>query len=104
MSHAPGLSGTPLRGHCSSAITRASCASSSARPTSRTRRARPAISFGDSMRKTASMLRWILVVFTGSDHSTFDPRLQQVWDGAWGLRSGAALHLLPHLVEAGGGL
>ena len=44
ISQAPGLSGTPARGHCSSAATSASCASSSARPTSRTMRARPAIS------------------------------------------------------------
>ena len=44
ISQAPGLSGTPDRGHCSSAATSASCASSSASPTSRTIRARPAIS------------------------------------------------------------
>ena len=36
--------GCPTCGHCSSAATSASCASSSARPTSRTMRARPAIS------------------------------------------------------------
>ncbi len=55
ISQAPGLSGMPDLGHCSSAVTRASCASSSARPTSRTMRARPAISLACSMRKTASM-------------------------------------------------
>ena len=36
ISQAPGLRGTPARGHCSSAATSASCASSSATPTSRT--------------------------------------------------------------------
>ena len=46
ISHAPGLSGTPDSGHCSSAATSASCASSSARPTSRTMRVRPAIRRG----------------------------------------------------------
>ena len=57
MSHAPGLSGTPDAGHCSSAATRASWARSSARPTSRTMRARPAMSRADSIRQTASMAR-----------------------------------------------
>ena len=55
MSHAAGLSGTPLSGHVSSAATRASCASSSASPTSRTMRATPAMMRADSMRKTASI-------------------------------------------------
>src|SRR5690242_19323274 len=57
MSQAPGLSGTPDSGHCSSAATSASCARSSARPTSRTIRARPAISRADSIRQTASIVR-----------------------------------------------
>src|SRR5579864_5251100 len=52
MSQAPGLSGTPDCGHCSSAATRASCARSSARPTSRTIRVRPAMSLGDSILQT----------------------------------------------------
>ena len=43
MSQAPGFLGTPDSGHCSSAATSASCARSSARPTSRTIRARPAM-------------------------------------------------------------
>ena len=43
ISQAPGLSGTPSRGQCSSAATSASCARSSARPTSRTMRATPAM-------------------------------------------------------------
>src|SRR5580658_9319451 len=55
ISQAPGLSGTPDFGHCSSAATRASCARSSATPTSRTIRARPAISLGDSILQTASI-------------------------------------------------
>src|SRR5688500_20035672 len=57
MSQAPGLSGTPDSGHRSSAATRASWARSSARPTSRTIRARPAISRADSIRQTASTVR-----------------------------------------------
>ena len=58
ISQAPGLSGTPVAGHCSSAATSASCARSSARPTSRTIRARPAMSRADSIRQTASIARW----------------------------------------------
>ena len=54
MSQAPGLSGTPDSGQRSSAATRASCASSSARPTSRTTRAIPAMSRADSILQTAS--------------------------------------------------
>ena len=54
MSQAPGLSGMPAWGHCSRAMTRASWARSSANPTSRTMRARPAISLADSIRQTAS--------------------------------------------------
>src|SRR5947207_8204821 len=55
ISHAPGPPGTPWAGHCSSAITRASCASSSAAPTSPVIRARPAMRRGDSIRQTASI-------------------------------------------------
>src|SRR5438552_16923840 len=55
MSQAPGLSGTPDSGHCSSAATSASCARSSATPMSPTTRARPAMSLADSIRQTASM-------------------------------------------------
>src|SRR4051794_10242348 len=62
MSQPPGLSGTPCAGHCSSAATSASWASSSARPTSRVSRVSPAISLADSMRQTASMTRWVSVV------------------------------------------
>ena len=71
MSQAPGLSGTPDSGHCSSAATRASCARSSARPTSRTIRARPAMSLGDSILQTASMARCVSVAVTATDHIIF---------------------------------
>src|SRR5882724_11228816 len=64
MSQAPGLSGTPDFGHCSSAATRASCARSSARPTSRTIRARPAMSLADSILQTASIARCVSVAVT----------------------------------------
>src|ERR1700693_3791804 len=57
MSQAPGRSGTPSAGHCSSAATRASCASSSAVPMSPTTRASPAMSRADSMRQIASIAR-----------------------------------------------
>src|SRR6266508_2312229 len=49
----------PVCGHCSSAATSAPCARSSARPTSWTRRVRLAISLADSIRQTASIVRWI---------------------------------------------
>ncbi len=57
ISHAPGLSGIPDWGHCSSAATSASWARSSASPTSRTIRTRPPISRADSIRQTASIVR-----------------------------------------------
>src|SRR5882724_12872211 len=59
ISHAPGLSGMPDSGHCSSAATRASCARSSATATSRTMRVSPAINRADSIRQTASIVRWV---------------------------------------------
>src|SRR5262245_40368191 len=65
MSQAPGFSGIPDLGHCSSAATRASCARSSATPTSRTIRVRPAMSLACSILKTASMARWGSVAVTG---------------------------------------
>src|SRR5262245_3857407 len=55
----------PDLGHCSSAATSASCASSSAVPTSRTIRIRPPISFACSILKTASMARCVSVAVTG---------------------------------------
>ena len=57
ISQAPGLAGTPVSGHRSSAATSASCASSSARPTSPVTRVSAAMSFADSMRQTASTTR-----------------------------------------------
>ena len=66
----PGLSGTPVSGHCSSAATSASCARSSARPTSRRMRARPAMSRADSIRQTASIARWVSVACTATDHTS----------------------------------
>src|SRR5260370_26143975 len=71
MSQAPGLSGTPDSGHCSSAATRASCARSSARPTSRTIRVRPAMSVGDSILQTASIARCVSVAVTATDQTIF---------------------------------
>src|SRR3954462_597918 len=63
MSQAPGLSGTPDSGHCSSAATRASCAASSARPTSRTILASPAISLADSILQIASTVRLVVALW-----------------------------------------
>src|ERR1035438_2302672 len=57
MSQAPGFGGTPDSDHCSSAATRASCANSSARPTSPTIRVRPAMICGASSLHTASIVR-----------------------------------------------
>src|SRR6266550_4605050 len=57
ISQAPGRSGTPSTGHCSSAATRASCASSSAVPMSPTTRASPAMSRADSIRQITSIAR-----------------------------------------------
>ncbi len=76
MSQAPGLSGTPDSGHRSRATTRASWASSSARPTSRTIRASPPMSRADSILQTASIVRWVSVVVTATDHTIFAPSLQ----------------------------
>src|SRR5882762_2883027 len=76
MSQAPGLSGMPDSGHCWSAATRASCASSSARPTSRTIRARPAMILADSILQTASMAVCVLVAVTATHHTIFNPLVQ----------------------------
>src|SRR4029450_10692082 len=64
ISQAPGLRGTPDSGHCSSAATRASWASSSARPTSRTIRRTPAMIRADSIRQTASTAPCVSVAVT----------------------------------------
>src|SRR5688500_1372764 len=76
MSQAPGFAGTPCSGHFSRAATRASCARSSARPTSRTIRVSPAINFADSIRQTASMARWVLEAVTASNHTTGAPEFK----------------------------
>src|SRR5713226_2080242 len=76
MSHAPGLSGMPDSGHCSSAATRASCASSSARPTSRTIRVRPAMILADSILQTASMALCGWVAVTATHHIIFNLLVQ----------------------------
>ena len=52
ISQAPGLRGTPSTGQCLSAATSASCANSSARPTSRRTRVRPAMILARSIRQT----------------------------------------------------
>ena len=54
VSHAPALRGTPVCGHCVSASTSASCARSSARPTSPTARVSVATILAASIRHTAS--------------------------------------------------
>src|SRR4029079_8686674 len=69
MSQAPGLSGVPSFGQRSRAATRASCARSSAKPTSRVMRASPAINRGDSMRKTASIWRWVSAAVIAADQT-----------------------------------
>src|SRR5713226_1126219 len=76
MSQAPGLLGTPDRGHRSSAATRASWASSSARPTSRTILARPAMRRADSILQTASIAGWASAAVTAADQIIFNPSLQ----------------------------
>src|SRR5262245_16812910 len=114
MSQAPGLRGTPVVGHCSRAATRASCARSSARPTSRTIRARPAITFGDSILHTASMARCASLAVMPFDHSIIRaPCARRALDpasagravtprAAGRSRSALLLGLLLHLGEAGG--
>src|SRR3954451_23916541 len=65
ISQAPGFSGTPDAGHFSSAATSASWARSSAKPTSRTIRARPAIRRLCPPRQTASIERCASIAGTG---------------------------------------
>lgn len=57
VSHPPGFAGTPEEGHCARASTTASCARSSARPTSPVTRARVATTRAPSIRHTASTVR-----------------------------------------------
>src|SRR6266849_6613349 len=69
MSQAPGLSGTPVPGQVSIAARRASWASSSARPTSRTIRARPAMTLANSILQTASIALCVADAVTAIDRS-----------------------------------
>ena len=69
-SQAPGFYGTPVSGHRSSAVTSASCASSSARDTSRVIRASTAMSLACSIRQTARMARWVSATVTVADYRT----------------------------------
>src|SRR3954451_19272597 len=70
ISHAPGFSGIFDSGHCSSAATSTSCARSSASPISFTIRISPAMSLGDSILQTVSIVRCISVAITATDHTT----------------------------------
>ncbi len=92
----PGLSGTPSLGHCSSAATSASCASSSAIPTSRTRRATAAMTRGTRCGRRSRWccagrwryragLRW--AVIPGSQPTMQHPRRPQTKEGRAGPRS-----------------
>src|SRR5688572_29899578 len=99
MSQAPGWAGTPLFGHCSSALTSASWARSSATPTSRTYRASPAMSRADSMRYTASIARWVSEADIAADH-TRGASAAQARSGRAGPPPGRGV---AHGVEARGG-
>ena len=120
ISHAPGLRGMPSAGHCSSAATSASCARSSARPTSRVMRASAAISFGDSIFQTASIaaLREFVRRFQGSmgsrrSKATFcwvtsvstrnptEPNHLELWN-LWNFWNCRGLYFVPKLFEARG--
>src|SRR5207302_1974628 len=70
ISQAPALRGTPDCGHCSSAATTASWASSSASPTSPVYRASPAMSRAHSIRTTASIAAWVCEAVTTTDDTT----------------------------------
>src|SRR5439155_16331728 len=106
MSQAPGLSGTPVPGQVSSAATRASCASSSARPTSRTMRAKPAMTLADSIFQTASIALCVADAVTASDRSGVDHHLESAPEHALAverhrlrvhhLRQALVLHDLGH--------
>src|SRR3977135_1270988 len=70
MSQQPVWPGTPATDPCSSAMTSVSCANSSARPTSWTMRAKPAMIRADSMRQTASTTRRGSVAVMATDPRT----------------------------------
>src|SRR5690606_4019327 len=98
MSQAPGFRGTPASGHCSSAATSASCASSSAVPTSPIRRARLAMSRGASIRQTASIARWASELVTRpSVRERADVEFDVPGTGGEARRPGERVLELPHL-------
>src|SRR5579871_4818239 len=80
MSHAPEFCGMPDFDHCVTAARSASCANSSATPTSRTMRVSPAMIRADSMRQTVSIARSVSCclesAFTATDHITFARAIQ----------------------------
>src|SRR3979409_1545894 len=78
-SHAPGFWGTPVSGHRSSAVTSASCASSSASDMSRVIRASTAMSRACSIRHTARMARWVSATVTVADYRTGRPGARFAW-------------------------
>src|SRR6266849_554932 len=103
MSQAPGLSGTPVSGHFSSAVTSASCASSSARPTSPTIRASRAMSLADSIRQTAWIAPCVSDEIMGADQNHLVPARKI--DGRAGPRKAAPVEDAPlhrHLFDRGG--
>src|SRR5215831_20801255 len=98
MSQAPGLSGTPEAGHFSSAATSASCASSSARPTSRVMRASAATIFADSMRQIASTV--LVATEVGAEPATLAVLGLLLELRAYGgLAGGGLLHVLGEVLE-----
>src|SRR5215475_9230961 len=80
MSQEPGLSGMPEIGHSLSATTSASCASSSAMPTSRTIRVSPAMIRACSILKIASMVararRWASAAVMATDQAIVSAQVQ----------------------------
>src|SRR2546425_3559547 len=90
ISHAAGLRGTPVSGHCSSAATSASWAMSSATPTSPTDRASPAMSRAASIRHTASISRRtvsaVVMAFRALKCGRLDPGRFGGADLGWDIR------------------
>ena len=73
VSQAPAFCGTPDSGHCVSASTSASCARSSARPTSPVILASVATMRALSMRQTASTVRWMSVTMSPGERPSQRP-------------------------------
>ena len=69
ISQAPGLSGMPSTGHCSSAATRASWAKILGQADVADDPGQPGDEPGDSIRQTASMVRWVSVADMTTDHT-----------------------------------